>query len=232
MRFSLLLIFAMFCVLTAFEASRAQAQGFTRSLGQLSDRDFYRAVSCRAPPGQVCPTRAERWPLFLRGRLSISLAGVQGSDPHFVSRTRNALERAVAEINRANSGVQLRSVWGPQASLANIQVFIVEPKGPQKKIEQLSFPPLIGKTADPAVAVRSKLGTTILSAGIAIEKNPSIVSRLQPLMLEKILESLGLVWKIQNPFYETRSLFSPVRKSNLGRLTGQDLIALQLHYPR
>ena len=232
MRFLVKILAVIFAVFTAFGASQSEAQGFTRSLGQLSDRDFYRAVSCRAPPGQICPTRTLKWPTFLRGRLSISLAGVQGSDPHFVSRARNAMERAVAEINRANSGVQIRNVWGPQASLANIQVYLVEPKGPQKKIEKLSFPPLVGKVADPAVSVRSTLGSTILSAGIAIERNPALVPKLQSIMLEKILESLGLVWDIQNPFYDKKSLFSPFEKAPIGRLTGQDLTVLRLHYPR
>lgn len=221
-----LFLFVVFC-----GQPFAYAQDFIETSGPLTDRDFYRAVSCKASPGKNCPLRALKWPPVKQGRVSVSLAGVQGSGPHFVSRVRNALEHAIAEINRADTGVKLRYFYGPQSRLANIRVYVVQPVGPRKTIANISYPPLNGKVADPAVTVISTLGANILSAGVALELNPALSSRLRPILLQELLEALGLAWSLKNPYYDDKSLFSISTRPSLDRIRGQDMLALMLHYP-
>lgn len=220
------------CWIMLLGASPIWAQSMTQSAGQLSDAAFYRAVTCLAPPGENCKERSLRWPKFIRGRLSVSLAGVQGSNPYFVSRVRNALEGAIVEINNAGSGIRLRSVWGPQANLANIQIYVVAPPAESPKIQKLSFPPLIGRVADPSVTVRSTLGSRILSAGIGIAMEPKIEGQLRGIVLREILAGLGFKYKVQNSFYVSRSVLAMPYTGQIGRLGPADVKALRLHYPR
>ena len=48
-------------IILALLAIEAAAQEFIKSKGRLSDRDFYRAVACAAPPGGACQKKALRW---------------------------------------------------------------------------------------------------------------------------------------------------------------------------
>lgn len=220
---------ALICAVLLF-GQTVWPQEYTSSVGLLSDQDFYRAVACKAAPGRACVEKTLKWPKFLRSRLSVSLAGVQGSDPHFVGSVRDSLEEAIAIINAANAGVRLRGVWGPQAKLANIQLYVVEPYSSQRTIQRLSYPPLVGLRANPSVSVVSKLGGTILSAGIAVERNPEIDTRLTQIILKELLESLGLHWSIQNPYYDKISIFAQAGIYPIFALGGQDVKALRLHH--
>jgi hypothetical protein len=42
---------------------------------------------------------------------------------------------------------------------------------------------------------------------------------------------LGLMWDIENPFYNKISIFSQSGPDNLLKIEGQDKAALQRHYP-
>jgi hypothetical protein len=68
------------------------------------------------------------------------------------------------------------------------------------------------------------VGATILiSSDIPLFQVNSVV-------LEEVTQSLGLVFDIDNPAYDRRSIFSQERNS-VTVITGQDAAILRLHYP-
>ena len=203
-------------------SSQAQAQEFLSTEVALSDDEFYRLVSCAAPPKGDCVKPIVRWP---KTALTI---GITKMDRAYLGgkkiRAEAALSRAIDEINKAGSAIQLtRDDRSPDIPI----LFLDIPA--RSKIKGSGIQPLEGKPISGAgVRVFAKDGQILKSVIIfttGLQKRA-----YESAMLEEITQGLGLLTDIGGAHYETRSIFS--QSSNaLTKLGKQDIMALGRHYP-
>jgi hypothetical protein len=211
----------------------AFARDYTFSNGMLSDDQFYQAVSCKAKLDGRCQEKPARWPAYLSNQLTVGLAQVQsGTTDAQEAVVRDALIESVALINASGANIKLRYVSGIMAHRTWIKFHIVQPLGPRHLIAGVSLKGINGLTAQNA---RTKLYVTqnhkIGRAGVTISNTITDPIQLRALVLEELVQSLGLMWDIENPFYNTISIFSQSGPDNLLQIEGQDKAALQRHYP-
>jgi hypothetical protein len=134
-----------------------------------------------------------------------------------------ALDAAITQINGAGAGLSLRRV--PDNSPALIRLSIRSPATIELIAEGR------GARSAPAGMVlftppepdRIVGATILISSDIPLFQVNSVV-------LEEVTQSLGLVFDIDNPAYDRRSIFSQERNS-VTVITGQDAAILRLHYP-
>ncbi|PIB22864.1 hypothetical protein BFP76_10065 [Amylibacter kogurei] len=209
------------------------AQDFTRSSGKLSNQAFYKSIACKAKPGQACQTSLRRWPKQLRNNISVGLVGVQGVSKNgaYAAATEAAIKNAVQQVNAVDAGVQLRFYSGNAARNANIQVHLVKPRGKNRIIKNTGYRFLDGQKANNAISASATVGKYILSSGIAVSVDRVKQSKLSSILLEEVVQSLGLTWDIHNPYYDKRSIFAQVGTDSITKLTGQDAQVLRMHYP-
>ncbi len=196
--------------------------------GKLSDQDFYRLVSCGAPPGGPCALEPVAWPPERARRLAVALAdpppGVPGEAVH---RAARALDRAVAEINRA--GAALRLARAPKGAPADVTVHL-SPSREGEPIEGTGIPGVDGEVIGAALVTvwwDEAMGLTDAVVVLAADLLPADV---EPVLLEEMTQAMGLMTDIRSPAYEGVSVFS--EDSNAAtRLGPQDREALRLHYP-
>ena len=209
-------------------ASPARALDFVRSEGILSDAEFYQLVSCGAAPRGACRDQPIKWPAAKRQNLTLSIAQ---RDAGFPSRTARSvllgLRNAVRQINRIGADVQL--VEASAGSAADILIYLQDtPEGGQ--IEGTGLRGLDGVTIEIGrFHVLWDHNREITRAGIVLSRD------LDPrdaasVILEEIVQSLGLIWDIRNPAYRNRSIFDE-DSNRVTALRGQDIIALRQHYP-
>jgi hypothetical protein len=207
-------------------APRAGAQEFIEVSDLISDEAFYRLVACAAPPGEECAKPFIRWPEARRHDLRIAIAGTAASFPSYkLDVVDRAIDHAIAEINASGAAVTLTRVYEGEV---DIPIYLVDtPQG--GTIEGTSLAELDGaQIAIARVAMRSR-GGDILAAAIAISQD--IRRReITSVVLEELVQALGLPTDIQSPAYET-SLFAETSNSAVW-LRGQDAAALRRHYPR
>ncbi len=203
-------------------ASGASAQEFLSTEVQLDDEDFYRLVSCAAPPGKECGKPVVHWP---KTALTI---GITRMDRAYLGgkkkRAEAALFRAIQEINAAGSAIQLtRDDANPDIAI----LFLDMPA--RATIEGSGYAALDGKPISAAgVRVFAKDGTILKS--VILFTTGLQMRAYESVMLEEITQGLGLMTDIGGRFYETRSIFS--QSSNaLTKLGKQEIMALGRHYP-
>ncbi|MCU4653951.1 DUF2927 domain-containing protein [Roseibacterium sp. SDUM158016] len=192
----------------------------------VSDEAFYRMVACAAPPGGDCAKPFIWWPVERRLRLRVGIAQISETFVNYrFDLVDRALDLAIAEINGAGAHLFLeRAFEGP----FDVPVYLVDtPQGGE--ISGTSVPDLDGSEISIGrVAIRSR-GDEITSAAIAISAD--IQRReIASVVLEELVQSLGLVTDIVSPAYED-SIFSE-NGNSVTRLRGQDAAALRRHYPR
>jgi len=214
-------------------ASDATARDHTFSNGKLTDDQFYRAVACKANIDKPCQSRAVRWPDYLTKQLTVGLAQVQeGTTKEQEAVVRQALQDSVTLINAAGANVKLKYVTGWRAHRSWIKVHIVKPHGPKGAIKNVSLKGMNGLRAQNA---RTKLFVTknynIGRVGVTISNKITKPLQLRALVLEELVQSLGLMWDIENPYYNDKSIFSQSGPDNLLVIEGQDKAALRRHYP-
>ena len=91
--------------------------------GKLSNRDFYRLVSCRALPGGPCAVAPVAWPPTRARALAVSLAEAPAGYPRDMAhRVGRALDRAIGEINGAGAGLHLTRA--PKGDAADVAVHL------------------------------------------------------------------------------------------------------------
>ena len=61
---------------------------------------------------------------------------------------------------------------------------------------------------------------------------PKIEGQLRGIILRELLSALGLKYKVQNPYYQSRSVLVQPFSGRVGRLGAADIKALRQHYPR
>lgn len=205
-------------------AAPVAAEDFVRTTGPLGDADFYRLVTCGRPPGGACQIPPRRWPDTLARDLTITLLpAIEPVRPARAAQVDAALDSAITQINGAGGGLSLRRV--PDNSPALIRLSIRSPA-------------TIGLIAEGRGARSAPAGMVlftppepdrIVGATILISSDIPLF-QVNSVVLEEVTQSLGLVFDIDNPAYDRRSIFSQERNS-VTVITGQDATILRLHYP-
>lgn len=210
----------------------ATAKDHTFSNGRLSNDQFYNAVSCLAPIDKPCQSQRLRWPTNISRKLTVGLAQVQkGTTARQEQTVRDAMKEAIEIINNSGANVKLHYVTGFRAKRTTIRMHIVTPQGPKYLIQGTGFKALNGLTAQNARTVILGGNGKILRTGVTISNTLKNPTQIRAIVLEELVQSLGLMWDIENPYYNNISIFSQSGPDNLMKIEGQDKAALQRHYP-
>ncbi|QUJ75289.1 DUF2927 domain-containing protein [Sulfitobacter albidus] len=193
-----------------------------RSEGPLDDTAFYRLVACAAPPDQPCAKPFIRW-----GK-SVVTVGLVTRDPAYLGgklkRAEASVERAIQRLNATGMAVQLNA----SDDTPDIAIHLLDtPRGAQM---QGTGTPLDGLTLANALTRLTVRAGTIERAHIAFS-NTMTRRQYESVMLEEIMQALGLITDIENPYYRSRSILSQNADNRLKRLGEQDIMALRRHYP-
>ena len=207
-------------------ATIASAQDSVRTDGPLTDDVFYSLVACAAPPGRDCTVPMVRWPGA--DDLTVSLYQVEQGFPDARRiALQKALYAAMAQINATPATLQLR--FAPRGQIADITVHLLDIKM-GGVIDHTGLDPLDGTPLEAALVQLWWNGNLDLTrAAIVFPQDIEWVG-LRSIVLEELTQALGLRTDIDNPWYETRSVFSETSNS-VTSLGAQDIMALQRHYP-
>ena len=212
-------------LLGALLSGPASAQDFVISSGPLGDADFYRLVTCGRPPGGTCRTRPRRWPEDLAHNLAVSrLAEVDPVSKAVSAQVDAALVQAIDQINGVGAGVRLHRT--PDNTPAPIRLSIRSP----------ATIALIARGHDPdgtlpsGMALLPRVPADRITDATILISSAIPLTEIRSVVLEELIQSLGLVYDIENPAYTRRSIFAQ-SASGVTLLAGQDAVALQLHYP-
>ena len=207
-------------------AGAAAAQEFITVDGPLSDDDFYRLVSCAAPPANPCQKPVVIWPGFSALDLTIGITRV---DPAFsdadIDAYEAALSHAIGQINAAGAAIRLRkSRLQPDIAVLLLDI---EAGG---EILGSGVPGLDGNRIDAAWVHLWWKGNHHIQRG-AIVFSPQLQGIVRrSTVMEEVFQSTGLLTDIENPWYTDRSIVSQdgFQRTTLGV---QDIMALRRHYP-
>ncbi len=205
-------------------AAPAVAEDFVPSKGLLGDAEFYRLVTCGRPPDGQCRSPPRRWPDQLAKDLTISLLpAIEPVLPARAAEVDAALDAAIAQINAVGAAVTLRRVADNTPALIRLSIrspatmaLISAGRGAQ------DIPAGMVMFTPPSPD-RITGATILISSDVPLLQAKSVV-------LEELTQSLGLMYDIDNPDYDRRSIFSQDRNT-VTVLMGQDATALRLHYP-
>jgi hypothetical protein len=210
-------------------AGMAQAQEAVPTDGALSDDDFYRLVSCAAPVRGACQKVIPRWSPADATDVSVGILQIDENYPaNLLILINQSLNTAIAEVNAADAELHLtRSEESTNPDIGLYLLNIVE----GDKIIGTGRDPLdrsILQAAKAQVWWRDDL--SIINAAIVFGRDISPTD-LPSVMLEEVTQANGLLTDIDNPYYETRSIFSETsnQRTTLGL---QDIMALRRHYPQ
>ena len=209
--------------------TRAEAE-YVKSDGVLPIAEFYRSVACGGADPAACGAEIVRWPAAARDGLTVGIAQIDAAVPPMIrSRVIKTLGAAIAEINQSAAQVTLAQVNGRAARRAHIQIFLVAPDR-RGRITTARSALLRGQILSSALVRMRHRGPDIQSAHVAIaaDIDPDAIASV---MLEELVQSLGLMTDILNPHYRHQSVFAEDCDCT-DRLAGQDLAALRMHYPK
>lgn len=209
-------------------AQAAPAQEFVTAKGLLSDDDFYRLVACAAPPGGECQKPFVRWSPRDARDLTIALVQIDDGYPAAISaKMEAALDRALDEVNGAGASLHLRRAEPGETPRITLHL-LDRPR--DSGVAGTGLPWFDG---NPMGVARMQMGWrddgTAFVCAIAFSRDvrPGALRRI---VLEELVQCLGLMTDIGGATYETRSIFSETG-IQMERLQGQDLAALRRHYP-
>lgn len=194
--------------------------------GILSDRDFYRLISCGASPGMPCQKAHKRWDADKAKSLTVGLRQVQAGYPPLLDElVLIGLLEAIEAINRVTSNVQLS--WVLDGSEPDIDIYLVIPQEGWT-IAGTGTRMLDGAKIANAIVVSNRRHGQITEAAIAFSHRLD-VSDVNSIALEDLFQALGFIYDIDNPAYLTRSIVYE-KDSFLERLGEQDIRALKTKY--
>ena len=220
-----LAVFSVVCA-TAFPAD-AQDYVVTKK-GKLSDRDFYRLISCGATPGGKCRFGAYRWTKGKRSNITIGIVEIEEGFPSGLKRKIDkAIDQALAEINNVGSEVRIVRTTGKPDIRVTLTVDALKTK--MRKPGSLTQH-VIANGAIAMVRFTPKRGTRNIESAEVFYTTEIRGWNMRSIVLEEILQGLGLPMDIHNRYYEGKSIFSET-KSGVKRLRGQDAKVLLYHYP-
>ena len=201
---------------------------FTISEGKLSDRDFYRAIACGAEAGGWCKTPIVKWPTERRNPLRVFVEEPQSGFPaEKVKAVVASVRLAITEINVSGAGIRLEY---SDNSSAPLHIHMVGARVGET-MAGTGSDRLDGKVIQAGIGSMRWNATTreIVEASVGIASDiPQQVIR--SVVLEEILQVLGLPWDIRNPAYTGKSIFAE-DANNIFKIRRQDTFALRLHYP-
>ena len=199
------------------------AQEFVETSGPLSDEDFYALVSCAAPPAKDCQKTRAKWP-----KTSLSV-GIARMDKSYLGgkkkRAETALFLAIQKINAAGSGITLTQT----TTDPDIPILFLDHPG-RGALYDTGYPVLDG-TPISAAGVRTwvrKDGEIVRA--VILFTHALGIRAYESVMLEELMQSLGFLTDIKNPYYNDRSIFAQDSNSRK-KLGDQDIMALGRHYP-
>lgn len=208
-------------------APAAGAETLVRLNAPVSDAEFHRAVACAAKPGGPCRAELVRWGRRTRTDLRVALLP---ADPGYPAERSglvvDALEAAIRQINGAGAGLKLRRV------APDMRPHILVTRSALKEGERTRGVPNF-PDGDRIGVGRFQIwwndDRVLQRAGILISSdiNPNDI---RSVMLEELVQSLGLWHDIEGAGYAGRSIFDE-NSNAIETLTGQDLAILRLHYP-
>ena len=216
-----------FAVLTVLLAAQASAQEFVTAKGKLSDEDFYRLVACAAPPGGACQKPFVRWSPDDAQDLTVRIVQVDPDYPDRVARkVAKLLPGILAEINATGARLQLREA--PEATPPDIRVFLVD----LPANSPVAGTGLRWFDGNPMQVARMQMGWrddgTAFTCAIALSND--VTQDLVPrVLVEEIVQCLGLMTDIGGASYSSRSIFS--ERGTARSMGAQDIMALRRHYP-
>lgn len=206
----------------------AYAQDYITSSGRLSDDDFYRLVACAAAPGGACRDDIVRWSPGDAADLTVGIIDVKPGFPaEKVGPAKTALGDAIAQINAAGAALTMRLVK-PQED-PHITVHFWD----QDEDDVITGMGLTGVDGDRLGAGYIYIwwdGKKQLTRGLIMLARDIAMGDIPSIMLEELTQSTGLLTDIDNPWYDTRSIFSE-NTNWVTKLQPQDVMALRRHYP-
>lgn len=203
----------------------APAQEYILSDGPLSDRDFYNLVACAAPPGRGCQAEMVHW---ARPSVTVGFAPIPPAYPPRLARAMSAaLDNAIAQINGSAPGITLRRV--SKSTDPDILMHLL-PIRAGDAISGTERPEIDGVPIGAALVQIWWDGNLNIDDAVIVFAGDIPLYEAQPILLEELTQSLGLMTDIRNPYYETRSVFSEDSNS-VQKLGVQDRMALRRHYP-
>lgn len=205
-------------------AGQAMAGDGIVTEGKLSDKDFFRLATCGATPGGDCLGPIVRWG---ETELTVALAPAHRRyPPKLAKAVSEALDRAIAEINRAGSAIRLVR----DDRLENPDIIVSRPALSEgemtRNIPRMPNGHAIGVGFmwlwwnDRAEITEASV---LIAEDITPEDLPSV-------MLEELFQCLGFLYDIENRYYEGRSILSQDSNATT-RLAGQDRMILRRLYP-
>lgn len=213
-------------LLALFAALPLRAQDGVASHGWLSDRDYYRLIACGAPPGGECRTPLVRWSGEV---VSVALLPPERGFPAAIlAQLDGDLNRAIAQINAAKSGLRLVR----DDSLRKRAAIVVTPTSLRegdrtRRIPRMPDGEVIG-VGFMWLWWDDRNAITQASILIAQDITPH---DLRSVILEELFQCLGFLYDIENPYYDSRSIVAQ-DSNETTTIRGQDRKALLRHYPR
>jgi Protein of unknown function (DUF2927) len=195
----------------------------------LSDDDFYKAIACGAPPGQACKIDTVRWPAGVIQDLPIAVAA---TEPQFTKIHGTAgdvaLDAAIADINGTGAGLHLRRAKKGEAAPVEIWFSDIS-NGDPIALPGMSFPQ--GDKMEGARVYIWWNDAKEIDRAVIILSQDLLPAEMGSVMLEELTQSLGFLTDLEGKAYADSSIFSEYSNA-VTRLSGQDRMVLQRHYPR
>jgi len=201
---------------------------FVETTGKLTNDDFYRIVSCGAPPGGACHDPVVRWSARNASDLRIVLDPVHPDYPGPLAKLMQAaLDQAIAQINAAGTALHLRRV--PTGHAAPVVVYLT-PAGDGERIFGTGEAGIDGEIIGAGLTTIWWNDAHEITNAYIVLSGDLPASEVASVMLEELTQSMGLMTDIRNRAYDSISVFSEDSNS-VTRLGPQDLMALRRHYP-
>ncbi len=198
--------------------------------GKLSDRDFYRLIACAAPPGAECQRPFRRWSARDAKDITVRITRIESPiQKRRLSLAQDAVRHAIAEINGVGAAVRLRLIETGQPDIS-VSFINGDIEVGDRRLRNIDDIFLLGSAA--AIAeVFSRRGSPVIEYAEVTISGLVENRRLKNVVLEEVVQSLGLMTDVHNPYYHGRSIFSETGGTTK-RLRGQDAMALLTHYPK
>lgn len=221
------MIRAAAALLALMMAAEALADDFLTVDRRLSDAEFHRLLSCGALPGGSCRTAVMRWPADRARDLRIAVLPPEPGFPEDrAARVRLAVAAAVSEVNAAGAALRLRRVEPGASADIRIRLTGLREGDPIRGVPGIAQGTPIGSAHfrfDTDARNRITDGVILVAADI----DPDHINSV---LLEEIVQVLGLLHDVSGPAYHGVSIFDE-HTNVVTRLRGQDAAALRLHYP-
>ncbi|MEM7472648.1 MAG: DUF2927 domain-containing protein [Pseudomonadota bacterium] len=204
------------------------AADFITSEGRLDDDSFYMLVACAAKPGGSCVEPLVRWAPRDAQDLTIGITEIKSDFPEDKrGPAQDALVAALTQINETGAAINMRLVEAQQDPHITVHLW---DQNEGERIKGAALSNMNGIQMGQGYVHIWWDSRRNLSRGVILISKDVALDDLNSIMLEEVTQSLGLLTDIDNPWYDTRSIFA--ENSNfLTALQRQDKMVLRRHYP-